>query len=89
MDVIELLNEPAAYLSASFPATVRQFWQDGYTTVRQAAGNNVQIMIEDAFLGVQSWQGFLTYPSAQGVLMDTVSGTSLKVKISMNFRTTY
>ena len=76
VDIIELLNEPAGYLSTDVANTIRQFWQDGYTTVRQAAGENVQIMIEDAFLGVQSWQGFLTYPSAQGVLMDTVSRLS-------------
>ncbi|KAK7690699.1 hypothetical protein QCA50_005798 [Cerrena zonata] len=30
----------------------------------------MMVMIHDGFLGVNSWQNFLTYPSAQGVIMD-------------------
>jgi glucan 1,3-beta-glucosidase len=53
VDVIELLNEPAGYSSSSFAQTVRQFWLDGYDTVRATAGGGIKIMIGDAFLGVQ------------------------------------
>lgn len=53
VDVIELLNEPAAFLGGNFPQVLRQFWLDGYTAVREAAGNGIQVMIGDGFLGVQ------------------------------------
>lgn len=87
IDVMELLNEPTAYRSG-IPDVLRGFWQDGYDVVRDAAGDAIQVMIGDGFLGVdvrvthslqnieesddvtKSWQGFLTYPSAQGVFMD-------------------
>ena len=52
IDVIELLNEPAAFYGGDFPQVVRQFWSDGYTAVRQAVGTGIQVMLEDAFLGV-------------------------------------
>ncbi|KAJ7931496.1 glycoside hydrolase family 5 protein [Mycena leptocephala] len=52
VDVIELLNEPATFQSSSYPATLRQFWQDGYSAVRSAAGTGNQIMIGDGFIGV-------------------------------------
>lgn len=70
VDIIELLNEAAGFTGGSWPATIRSFWQDGYAVVRNATGPNVKVMIGDAFLGVQSWTDFLTYPSAQGVFMD-------------------
>ncbi|KAF8896377.1 glycoside hydrolase family 5 protein [Infundibulicybe gibba] len=70
VDVVELLNEPGGFLSATFAQVVRQFWLDGYAAVRNEAGSSIKIMIGDAFLGVQSWTNFLTYPSAQGVFMD-------------------
>ncbi|KAJ7227170.1 glycoside hydrolase family 5 protein, partial [Mycena pura] len=62
IDVIELLNEPATYLSSTYPDTLRQFWQDGYNAVRSVAGSNMKIMIGDGFEGVDSWTNFLTYP---------------------------
>lgn len=89
IDVLELLNEPAGYVSPAFAAVVRQYWLDGYAAVREV-DSDIQIMIGDAFLGVdvwclcvcaqamvtnpftQSWQNFLTYPNATGVLMDYV-----------------
>jgi len=70
IDVIELLNEPAGFISQDWADTIRQFWQDGYNAVRDAVGGNIKVMIGDAFLGVQSWTGFLDAPSAQGVFMD-------------------
>ncbi|KAF8071947.1 glycoside hydrolase family 5 protein [Lyophyllum atratum] len=70
IDVIELLNEPAGFRGDDWAQAVRQFWLDGYDAVRSAAGNGIKIMIGDAFLGVQNWHGFLTYPRGQGVIMD-------------------
>ncbi|OCH95383.1 glycoside hydrolase [Obba rivulosa] len=70
IDVLELLNEPAAYVS-NIDAALPQYWQQGYGVVRQAAGSDIQVMIEDGFLGVQSWENFLLYPEAEGVIMDT------------------
>lgn len=73
IDVLELLNEGAGFLGNQWSSTIRQFWKDGYNAVREAAGAGMKIMIGDAFLGVDSWEGFLQYPSAQGVMMDVVS----------------
>ncbi|RDB26208.1 Glucan 1,3-beta-glucosidase [Hypsizygus marmoreus] len=70
VDVIELLNEPAGFRGGGFSQTVRQFWSDGYDAVREAGDAGIKVMIGDAFLGVQNWNGFLAYPRAQGVLMD-------------------
>lgn len=70
IDVVELLNEPAGFRGDDWAQTVRQFWLDGYDAVRTAAGNGIKVMIGDAFLGVQNWNGFLTYPRGQGVIMD-------------------
>lgn len=53
IDVIELLNEPAGFQGGAFAQVVRQFWTDGYTAVRDAAGSEIKVMIGDAFLGVQ------------------------------------
>jgi aryl-phospho-beta-D-glucosidase BglC (GH1 family) len=52
VDVIELLNEAAGFRGDDWAAAVRSFWVDAYDAVRQAAGEDVKIMIGDAFLGV-------------------------------------
>ena len=54
VDVIELLNEPAGFLGPAWVQTIGQFWLDGYDAVRQAAGAGINVMIGDAFLGVQA-----------------------------------
>ncbi|KAI0950938.1 hypothetical protein AcW1_008108 [Taiwanofungus camphoratus] len=71
VDVIELLNEPAAGWVSDIDDAIGQYWQDGYQVVRKAVGNKTQVMIEDGFLGVQSWENFMKYPKAEGVIMDT------------------
>lgn len=73
VDVLELLNEAAGFEGAQWAAAIRQFFQDAYSEVRNVSRPDMKIMIGDAFLGVDSWQDFLTSPSAQGVLMDYVS----------------
>lgn len=52
LDVIELLNEPAAFRGNDWATVLRQYWQDGYNVVRDVAGNDTQVMIGDGFLGV-------------------------------------
>ncbi|TBU33304.1 glycoside hydrolase [Dichomitus squalens] len=69
IDVLELLNEPGGWQS-DIADVIGQYWQDGYNAVRNATGTSLKVMIGDAFLGVDNWDGFLTYPDAQGVLMD-------------------
>ncbi|KZT36076.1 glycoside hydrolase, partial [Sistotremastrum suecicum HHB10207 ss-3] len=70
IDILEFLNEPIAFQSDAWASAVRGFWQNAYTAVRNAVGGGLTMMIGDGFLGVDSWQNFLTYPSAEGVLMD-------------------
>ncbi|KAJ3517946.1 hypothetical protein NLJ89_g179 [Agrocybe chaxingu] len=68
--VIELLNEAAGFRGNDWASVTREFWQDAYDAVREVAGDQVYIMIGDAFLGVNSWTNFLTPPRGHGVLMD-------------------
>jgi glucan 1,3-beta-glucosidase len=50
VDVIELLNEPAGFEGNDFADVIRQYWNDGYQTVRNTAGGGVKVMIGNAFL---------------------------------------
>ncbi|KAJ3744418.1 glycoside hydrolase family 5 protein [Lentinula detonsa] len=70
IDVLELLNESAGFLSDEWANVTRSFFSNGYTAVRNAVGNTLNIMIGDAFLGVDAWDGFLTYPTGLNALMD-------------------
>ena len=73
IDILELLNESAGFISADWVAVTRQFFQDAYIAIRAAVGPDLLIMIGDAFQGVDAWQGFLTANTgATGVLMDWV-----------------
>ncbi|KDQ24837.1 glycoside hydrolase family 5 protein [Pleurotus ostreatus PC15] len=69
IDVMELLNEPGGFMP-SVAAVIRDFWLNGYSAVRDAAGEDIGVMIGDAFMGVGNWQNFLTPPQGHGVLMD-------------------
>lgn len=53
VDVIELLNEGAGFLSPQWAQVIGQYFQEGYNVVRDAVGGNILVMIGDAFLGVQ------------------------------------
>lgn len=68
--MIQLLNEVAGFRGQQWGDTARGFWQAGYDRVRAAAGNNVKVMIGDAFLGLHNWNGYMK--QAQGVIMDLV-----------------
>jgi glucan 1,3-beta-glucosidase len=52
VSVIELLNEPGGYRGDDWANVTRQFWLDGYAAVREVLGLGVQVMIGDAFLGI-------------------------------------
>jgi glucan 1,3-beta-glucosidase len=52
VDAIELLNEVAGFLGSAWDSAVRDYWKRGYNVVRQAAGENVLVVIGDAFEGV-------------------------------------
>ncbi|OCB84685.1 glycoside hydrolase family 5 protein [Sanghuangporus baumii] len=45
IDILELLNEAAGFMSNQWASTIRQFWKDGYSAVREAAGPPMKIMI--------------------------------------------
>ena len=49
MDAIELLNEVARFLGSAWDSAVRGYWESGYEVMRQAAGDNVVVVIGDAF----------------------------------------
>ncbi|KAH9959611.1 glycoside hydrolase superfamily [Russula dissimulans] len=51
-------------------AAVRGYWKNGFEVVRQSAGDDVVVVIGDAFEGVDNWQDF--FPDAQHnrVMMD-------------------
>ena len=51
LDVLELLNEPGGWQS-DIAAVIGDFWKDGYSAVRDAAGSDLKVMIGDAFHGV-------------------------------------
>jgi glucan 1,3-beta-glucosidase len=77
VDVIELLNEGAGFRGPDWSNTIRQFYSDGYDTVRAVEpaatdpdNKTLGVMIGDAFMGLQSWDGFLTFPSGNNVIMD-------------------
>ena len=52
LDGIELLNEAAGFLGGAWPGVIRQYFLDGYEIVREEAGDDVQVVIGDAFEGV-------------------------------------
>ena len=51
IDVLQPLNEPAAYRPA-INSVLRDFWTNSYQAVRQIGGNSPVVMIHDGFLGV-------------------------------------
>lgn len=59
--MIELLNEAAGFKGQQWQDVIRQFWLDGYGTVRSVAGGNVQIMIGEAFMGFEVCTFFFAF----------------------------
>lgn len=74
VDIIELLNEGGGFRGPNWVDTIRQYFLDGYNTIRTVepnSGSPLGVMIGDAFQTLQPWNGFLTSPQAHNVLMDT------------------
>jgi glucan 1,3-beta-glucosidase len=66
---IELLNEPANW--GNDMGLVRKFYYDGWGNVRTTSSNTA-VVIHDAFLDPQSWNGFMGYGSGvNDVILDT------------------
>jgi len=49
IDAIELLNEVAGFLGSAWDTAVRGYWKSGYDVVRQTAGDDILVVIGDAF----------------------------------------
>jgi len=49
IDAIELLNEVAGFLGSAWDTAVRGYWKSGYDLVRQTAGDDILVVIGDAF----------------------------------------
>ncbi|KZT59079.1 glycoside hydrolase family 5 protein [Calocera cornea HHB12733] len=70
VSAIELVNEPAGYLSQDLLNCARNYYGDTYSTVRSAGG--LVVVLHDAFQDLSYWNGFMTpNTGSQGVLMDT------------------
>lgn len=52
VSVLELLNEGAGFIGSDWAAAIRSYYSDAYAAVRNTVGQNMNIMIGDAFLGV-------------------------------------
>ncbi|EHL02159.1 putative Glucan 1,3-beta-glucosidase [Glarea lozoyensis 74030] len=66
---IELLNEPANW--GNDMGLVKKFYYDGWGNVRTTSSNTA-VVIHDAFLDPQSWNGFMGYGSGvNDVILDT------------------
>lgn len=66
---IELLNEPANW--GVNVNNIKQFYYDGYGTVRNY-NKDTAVVMHDAFLDVQSWNGFANSQSGlSNVILDT------------------
>lgn len=85
--VIQLLNEVSGFRGQPWSDAAREFWQAGYDAVRAAAGNDVKVMIGDAFLGLHNWNGYMK--EAQGVLMDLVRVHTHRSEVCARFLTLY
>jgi glucan 1,3-beta-glucosidase len=70
VSIIQLLNEVAGFRSDQWASAARGFWQAAYDKVRANGGNDVKVMIGDAFLGVGNWDGYMK--TAHNVIMDLV-----------------
>ena len=75
---LELLNEPAGYLGSDVLSVVRQFYYDGYGASRypwvpsgSSSKSGLAIVIHDAFQPTTYWDGFMSEPNFEDVLLDT------------------
>ncbi|KAJ7361425.1 glycoside hydrolase family 5 protein [Mycena albidolilacea] len=73
--VIAPLNEPAGFDGDNWLAVIKQYWFDSFGNIRFPFGtsqqSNTVVLIHDAFQPLSFWNGVLTFPSFEGVAMDT------------------
>ena len=73
-----LLNEPATYLNDQLLQTTRQYWKDAYGAARypwapqgSASKSGLALIISDGFQPLSTFNGFMTEPNFETVLIDT------------------
>ncbi|KAJ6502680.1 glycoside hydrolase family 5 protein [Mycena vulgaris] len=73
--IIAPLNEPAGFDGSDVLAVTKQYWFDSFGNIRFPFGTSQQSntveLIHDAFQPLSFWNGVLTYPTHEGVAMDT------------------
>ncbi|KAJ7786634.1 exo-beta-1,3-glucanase [Mycena metata] len=73
--IIAPLNEPAGFDGSQILSVTRQYWFDSFGNIRFPYGTSQQSntveLIHDAFQPLSFWDGVLTYPTYEGVAMDT------------------
>ncbi|KAF9015697.1 exo-1,3-beta-glucanase [Cyathus striatus] len=73
--IIAPLNEPAGFDGNDILSVTKQYWYDSYGNIRYPYGSSQQsntvVMIHDAFQPLSYWDGFMSSPSWQGVILDT------------------
>ncbi|KJA28398.1 glycoside hydrolase family 5 protein [Hypholoma sublateritium FD-334 SS-4] len=74
--IIGVLNEPHGSPDDNTLPVATQFYTDSYYNVRYPSGENASetdliMMMHDAFMGVDYWDGFLQPPQHKGVVLDT------------------
>ncbi|PPR01920.1 hypothetical protein CVT24_001259 [Panaeolus cyanescens] len=73
--VIAPLNEPAGFYGNDILSVTKQYWYDSYGNIRYPFGSaqqsNLVVLIHDAFQPISYWNGFMSYPNWEGVMLDT------------------
>lgn len=68
-------SRPAGYFGSNYLDAIKQYWLDSYGSIRFPYGtsqeSNTVVLIHDAFQPASYWNGFMTPPGHQGVVMDT------------------
>lgn len=69
------LNEPAGFDGQQILNVTVQYWYDSYGNIRFPFGTSQQsdlvVIIHDAFQPLSFWDGFMSPPNYQGVILDT------------------
>ncbi|KAK9461717.1 glycoside hydrolase superfamily [Lipomyces oligophaga] len=65
---IQPVNEPLGTVLND--DEIRSFYLSAYSELRDTAGSDIVLAIHDAFLGMTSWNGFMTYPDYYNVILD-------------------
>jgi len=75
VSAINPLNEPAGFFGNDLLSVLKQFWYDSYGNIRYPYGTSRQsetvLMIHDAFMPLSYWNGFMSWPGWEGVILDT------------------